>query len=65
MIAMMATKITTIATIVPVEMNFFRANGGAGVTVWSEVKKKMESEFCLYKLKSNLPFTRLFGGNNF
>ena len=45
MIAMMATKITTIATIVPVEMDFFRANGGAGVTVRSKVKKKVESEF--------------------
>ena len=45
MIAMMATKITTIATIVPVEMDFFRANGGAGVTVRRKVYKK-KGEFC-------------------
>ena len=30
------------------------------VTVWSKVKKKTESEFCLYKLSSNHAFARSF-----
>ena len=43
---MMTNKITTIATIVPVEVNFFRGNGAAGLTVGVHFTEKKESDLC-------------------
>ena len=48
MIATITTKITTIATIVPVELDFFWGNGVEDVTVRSKVKRNGKWVFLNY-----------------